>query len=80
MKLVSIDAQGQQAGTIFGYGCKCEETITRIGIQYDARSRTVSFIKNGINQGVAFTNITSGLFPSLDVWFQQGTVDILPNR
>lgn len=36
---------------------------------YDARNRTVSFYKNGINQGVAFTNIMSGMYPSLDVWF-----------
>jgi hypothetical protein len=77
---VSIDAHGQQSGTVFGYGCKCEEVVTRIGILYDARQRTVSFLKNGINQGVAFTNIPSGLYPSLDLWFQAGTVDILPNR
>jgi hypothetical protein len=80
LKLVSIDAHGQQSGTVFGYGCKCEEVVTRIGILYDARQRTVSFLKNGINQGVAFTNIPSGLYPSLDLWFQAGTVDILPNR
>jgi hypothetical protein len=49
LKLVSIDANGQQSGTVFGYGCKCEDKVTRIGILYDARSRCVSFFKNGIN-------------------------------
>lgn len=68
-KLVSIDEQGNQSGTLFGYGCKCEETSTRVGVLYDARNRTVSFYKNGINQGIAFTNIPTGLYPSLDVWF-----------
>ena len=49
LKLVSIDANGQQSGTVFGYGCKCEDKVTRIVILYDARSRSVSFFKNGIN-------------------------------
>ena len=48
-KLVSVDQNGFQSGTVFGYGCNCEETISRLGILYEARSRTVSFFKNGIN-------------------------------
>ena len=80
LKLVSIDENGLQSGTVFGYGCKCEEMTTRLGILYDARNRTVSFFKNGINQGVAFTNIASGMRPSLDVWFQTGEIEILPAR
>ena len=53
---------------------------TKLGILYDARNRTVSFFKNGINQGVAFTNIASGMQPSLDVWFQKGEIEILPAK
>jgi hypothetical protein len=48
-KIVNIDEKGQQAGTVFGYGCPCEEAITRLGILYDARNRAVSFFKNGVN-------------------------------
>ena len=80
LKLVSIDENGLQSGTVFGYGCKCEEPTTRLGVLYDARNRTVSFFKNGINQGVAFTNIASGMHPSLDVWFQNGEIEILPAK
>ena len=65
---------------MFGYGCQCEETVTRIGIQYDAKNRSVSYYKNGVCQGVAFTNVLSGLYPSLDVWFQQGEIEILPDK
>ena len=52
---------------------------TRISIKYDHKTRSVIFYKNGINQGVAFRNVPSGLTPSLDVWFECGTVEILKN-
>lgn len=80
LKLVSIDEKGQQSGTVFGYGCKCEDKVTKIGIHYDARTRSVSFYKNGVNQGVAFTNIPSGMRPSLDVWFLNGSIEISSAR
>jgi len=66
-------------GAVFGYGCQCEDNNTRIGIQYDAKNRTVSFYKNGLCQGIAFSNVMSGFYPSLDVWFQQGEIEILPD-
>jgi len=38
-KLIRTDDRGHQTGNMFGYGCQCEETVTRIGILYDARNR-----------------------------------------
>ena len=56
------------------------EDETRIGVKYDHTGRTVSFIKDHIDQGVAFHNVRKGLFPALDLWFTAGSVEILPNR
>jgi hypothetical protein len=39
----------------------------------------VSFFKNGISQGVAFRNVPNGMTPSLDIWFESGTIEILKN-
>lgn len=55
------------------------EYETKIGIKYDYKSKSVSFLKNGINQGIAFRNVPSGLTPSLDIWFESGTIEILKN-
>ena len=46
---------------------------------YDARNKTVIFSKNNVSQGIAFRNVPEGLTPSLDIWFESGTVDILKN-
>ena len=53
------------------------EYETIISIKYDHKSRSVSFYKNGINQGIAFKNVPSGLTPSLDIWFESGTIEIM---
>lgn len=37
---------------------------------YDATERTVSFYKNGVKQGVVFSNVKSGLVPSVDVFLE----------
>jgi predicted transglutaminase-like protease len=79
-KLIKTDDKGHQIGNTFGYGCQCEDTNTRVGIFYDAKNRTVSFYKNGLCQGVAFTNVMSGLYPSLDVWFQAGEIEIMSDK
>lgn len=68
-KLIRTDEKGHQTGNPYKYGCNCEDSITRIGIMYDARNRNVSYYKNGICQGIAFTNVLSGYYPSIDVWF-----------
>jgi len=51
-----------------------------IKLCYDIKSKSVSFYKNNINQGVAFTNVPSGLFPSLDLWFESGTIEIIKSQ
>jgi hypothetical protein len=86
-KLIKTDDNGIQTGSINGYGCQCEgiflynsiEYETRISIKYDHKSRTVSFYKNGVCQGIAFRNVPAGLTPSLDIWFESGTVEIIKN-
>ena len=50
-----------------------------LGIKFDHVKRTVSFYKNGIDHGVAFRNVPSGLTPSIDVWFQEGTIELQNN-
>lgn len=42
----------------------------RIGIMYDEIEKKVSFYKNGLKQGVVFTNVKSGLTPSVDVFLE----------
>eukprot|EP00359_Climacostomum_virens_P002922 CAMPEP_0204913664 /NCGR_PEP_ID=MMETSP1397-20131031/11509_1 /ASSEMBLY_ACC=CAM_ASM_000891 /TAXON_ID=49980 /ORGANISM="Climacostomum Climacostomum virens, Strain Stock W-24" /LENGTH=372 /DNA_ID=CAMNT_0052084947 /DNA_START=914 /DNA_END=2028 /DNA_ORIENTATION=- len=79
MKLIRTDEQGVHT-VVTNYGCDCEDDETIIGIYYDAKKQTLSFYKQGICQGVAFSNVSSGLHPSIDVWFEEGSVDILPSR
>jgi hypothetical protein len=62
-----------------GYGCVVLEKEFRLGIKFDHVRRTVSFYKNGINHGVAFRNVPTGLYPSIDIWFQEGQVEIQNN-
>ena len=51
----------------------------RIGIMYDHIEKTVSFFKNGLKQGVVFSNVKSGLTPSVDIFLDstQSFVQIL---
>jgi hypothetical protein len=51
----------------------------RIGILYDEYEKTASFYKNGLKQGVVFSNVKSGLTPSVDVFLEstQSYVQIL---
>ena len=76
-KLIKTDDKGCQVGSICGYGCHCQNNETYLGIKYDASNKTLSFFKNGINLGVAFRNVPSGLNPSLDIWFEEGVVEIM---
>ena len=77
MKLIKIDENGVQTGFATGYGCQCQSDDTVIGIKYDYENKTVSFYKNGVNCGIAFTNVKNNLTPSLDLWFEEGTVEIM---
>ncbi len=76
-KLIKTDDKGCQVGSICGYGCHCQNNETYLGIKYDASNKTLSFFKNGINLGIAFRNVPSGLNPSLDIWFEEGVVEIM---
>lgn len=57
-----------------------EEYETILGMRYDYKSRSVSFYKNGVFQGIAFRNVPANLTPSLDVWFESGSIEILQNN
>ena len=59
--------------------CACLKQKMRIGIEYDAIEKTVSFYKNGLKQGVVFTEVKSGLTPSVDIFLEstQSYVQIL---
>ena len=62
-----------------GYGCTYTEKEIVLGIKFDHVKRTVSFYKNGIDHGIAFRNVPSGLTPSIDVWFQEGNIELQNN-
>lgn len=74
------DDQGMQTGVYSGFGCSCEDHETRIGMKYDPTEGTLSFYKNGFLVGNAFKNVPSGYVASLDLWFDQGKIEILPYR
>lgn len=78
-KLIKTDEKGFQIGSVNGYGCLCEEIETKIGMKYCNLNRTLSFVKEGIDQGIAFKNIPPGMYPSLDVWFESGVIEIVKN-
>jgi hypothetical protein len=79
-KLTATDKCGNQKASCQGYGCPCEEPETNIAIRYDPFHRTIIFYKNNIEQGVAFKNVRSGLYPALDLWFHTGNVEILASK
>ena len=76
-KLIKTDDKGCQVGSISGYGCQCQSNETFLAMKYDASEKTLTYFKNGINLGVAFRNVPSGLNPSLDIWFEEGVVEIM---
>ena len=76
-KLIKIDKNGQQVGSLIGYGCQCENRVTVFGIYYNSQNRTIEFYKDYANLGVAFRDVPSGLTPSLDIWFELGYIEIM---
>ena len=79
-KLVMTDETGKNKGSLNNYGCNCEcNTSVRIRIEYNPSDDSLSFYKNNICQGKAFTNLQKNisLYPSLDLWFQIGSVSII---
>lgn len=79
-KLIKTDSNGFQVETFEGYGCQCEESKTTITMKYNSEKKTVRFYKNNIDLGVAFRNVPEGLTPSLDIWFESGTIEIRNNK
>ena len=77
--LIKTNENGARVGDMKGYGCIYTEKEIVLGIKFDHVKRTVSFYKNGIDHGVAFRNVPSGLTPSIDVWFQEGTIELQNN-
>lgn len=71
-----------KAGKIYysdiDYGCYCDELEQKIGMMYDKANGNVSFYKNGLSQGFAFMNISTGLYPILILNFESGHIEILP--
>ena len=77
--LIKTNENGARVGDMKGYGCTYTEKEITLGIKFDHVKRTVSFYKNGINHGIAFRNVPSGLTPSIDVWFQEGSIELQNN-
>jgi hypothetical protein len=75
-KLIKIDKNGQQVGSLIGYGCQCENRETVFGMYYNAQNKTIEFYKDYANLGIAFRDVPDGLTPSLDIWFEFGYVEI----
>ena len=48
-------------------------------MKYDDNNKTLTFFKNGINLGVAFKDVPNGLTPALDIWFEEGSIEIVTN-
>ena len=74
------DDQGLQTGIYTGFGCGCEDHETKIGIKYNPADGSVMFYKDGFQQGIAFRDVPSGYHASLDLWFDSGSVEIMPSR
>jgi len=77
--LIKTNENGARVGDMKGYGCIYTDKEVILGIKFDSVKRTISFYKNGIDHGIAFRNVPSGLTPSIDVWFQEGTIEIQNN-
>jgi len=77
-KLMKIDENGVQAGIVLGYGCTCQsnESEAIIGMEYDSKKMTLSYYKNGVNQGIAFHNVPRTMYPAIDLWFESGHVEL----
>ena len=80
-KLIKVDENGMQVGVAIGYGCACQSNTdeTTIGMYYDPKNFTLRYYKDGADQGVAFHNVPEGLYPSIDLWFESGHIEIGKN-
>jgi hypothetical protein len=47
---------------------------------FDKATGNITFYKNGLPQGIAFLNVSTGLYPVLIMNFESGHIEILPQR
>ena len=76
-KLIKTNEFGNKIDYFFGYGCDCENDEFYLGIKFDYVQRNVSFYKNKICMGIAFSNVDSNLNPFVNLMFQEGIVEIV---
>eukprot|EP00826_Nyctotherus_ovalis_P048143 TRINITY_DN5637_c0_g2_i7.p1 TRINITY_DN5637_c0_g2~~TRINITY_DN5637_c0_g2_i7.p1 ORF type:complete len:362 (-),score=82.97 TRINITY_DN5637_c0_g2_i7:48-1133(-) len=77
-RLEKVDKYGRQTGMAIEYGCGCqEEGENYVGMLYDEGAETLTFYKNGLCMGTGFRNVPPGLYPAVDVWFENGYVEIV---
>jgi len=77
-KLVKVDNNGRQVGSIMGYGCQCQDSdVNILGMMYDEKNGTLSYWKNGVDMGIAFHDVPKNLYPAIDLWFESGHVEVL---
>jgi hypothetical protein len=80
-RLEKVDENGKQIGTAAEYGCGCqEEAENYVGMLYNEDKETLSFYKNGYFMGIAFHNVPKDLYPAVDLWFENGYVEIVKRR
>ena len=56
------------------------ELEQRVAMIFDKTTGNVTFYKNGLSQGVAFLNVTTGFYPVLIMNFESGHIEILLQR
>ena len=76
-KLIKTNEFGKKIDDFFGYGCDCENDEFYLGIKFDYVKRNVSFYKNKICMGIAFNNVDNNLNPFVNLFFQEGIVEIV---
>lgn len=76
-KLIKTNEFGKKIDDFFGYGCDCENNEFYLGIKFDYVKRNVSFYKNKICMGIAFNNVDNNLNPFVNLFFQDGFVEIV---
>lgn len=76
-KLIRTNDKGVLIENFTGYGKQCHKEEFKLGIRYDSEEQTVTFYRDSKSCGVAFRGVEGGMNPSLDLWFKDGTVEIL---
>ncbi|WP_343263160.1 SPRY domain-containing protein [Luteimonas qiangzhengi] len=59
-------------GDAGAYGASFAGLGTVIGVAVDADAGEIEFFRDGVSQGVAFTNLSGDLFPAASLWLGSG--------